>query len=440
MAITRRQAGIIFFIFTVVVSVFLFVWMVFINRGTLIMHGEPLYFLEVPGVGEKLCEDENCKMSIAPGEYAVTVSKRGYYDETLDIEIKRWQEAEFSVAFQYIPNIVESNAKVPYVFPEGYEEFLTETDSINLSAFSETQKDLTDLPASPKAVSFSPNGSYLYIEARNQTVFDLKNDTEQEVDIPEDVEPFWSPDEKKFVYLDINKENQKQTLYQFDVKKNKDEIVTAFLRDFEEYKVYFANDSNKLIVVDLESSPNEVFLVDLNEKSKQVLFVVPGFQELKWSKSGNYFVYSNVVGSTFSTNLYDLPGDESSPVFVNFDLDKVDFTSNDDLIFISNASAEEPIEVEEVSIGFEEALDLFDEVLSEEEAATPEEEEAEEVEVAPAEPVYFINFDRENTEYTDISSISADQRIVVDRIEMKGDDSGVLFWTGVNMYEIRLSE
>ncbi len=95
---------------TVALCAAVFVWIVVLDKGTLTVVGETPYSIEVDGgnlkVSEKKnCSSDRCSLSVPKGDYEVTLTKTGYFDESRSVSILRQQATTLEVAFTFIPTV-----------------------------------------------------------------------------------------------------------------------------------------------------------------------------------------------------------------------------------------------------------------------------------------------------------------------------------------------
>lgn len=89
-----------------------FLWIVVIDEGTLSVTADPPYEISVEGSRLKvretqLCTSDPCELGLPTGEFTLTVSKSGYFEETALITISRGELTTIAFKLDYIPIVGE---------------------------------------------------------------------------------------------------------------------------------------------------------------------------------------------------------------------------------------------------------------------------------------------------------------------------------------------
>ncbi|MDP2690825.1 MAG: hypothetical protein U1C97_03015 [Candidatus Gracilibacteria bacterium] len=91
----------VFFIILLTISG-IFVWVFFLNKGTIILQSDIGFVVELEG--ERIaCETGQCQMKLTPQVYEAVASTDGYYDESFSFEVHRFVEDWKTLRFELIP-------------------------------------------------------------------------------------------------------------------------------------------------------------------------------------------------------------------------------------------------------------------------------------------------------------------------------------------------
>ncbi len=86
----------------IVGSVILYFWGSFINRGTLLVYGQPPFSVEIFQEEEFVCNSSPCEITYKSGQKQLILRKEGYEGIVTEAEIKLWQKNEINVEFKLI--------------------------------------------------------------------------------------------------------------------------------------------------------------------------------------------------------------------------------------------------------------------------------------------------------------------------------------------------
>lgn len=100
---------------TVALCVFVFLWIVVLNKGTVTFSAEPSYTITVTGNRIKglrtiECNTNPCMVSLPTGSYSATLTKDGYFDFVADFNVLRGQTLNLTTMFEFIPTVQEITA------------------------------------------------------------------------------------------------------------------------------------------------------------------------------------------------------------------------------------------------------------------------------------------------------------------------------------------
>lgn len=103
---TSKKPAIFLFIFIFGIAGFSAVWILFLNKGTLVVQGAAPFTLKA-GDETIECVDAPCRLTLRPREYRIIAQKAGFFDAQKNIAVERGKETSVSLEFQFIPALTE---------------------------------------------------------------------------------------------------------------------------------------------------------------------------------------------------------------------------------------------------------------------------------------------------------------------------------------------
>lgn len=79
-----------------------FVWAFYLNLGTVVVKADRGFTLQAGGESYD-CSQGSCTVSLVPKSYELVAQATGYYDESFDLEVRRWHDVEKELVFRLIP-------------------------------------------------------------------------------------------------------------------------------------------------------------------------------------------------------------------------------------------------------------------------------------------------------------------------------------------------
>lgn len=289
----------------VILGILFMVWAFFLNKGKLTVNAEAPFTIQVGQIATVSCTESPCTTELAPGNYTVNLKKSGYRDLSINADIPLWGEDIQDVQFEFIPVL---------------EKLGSEED---LQLFAEPVFETDDLKDTP--------------------IFTEDN---------------------FIAYMAIDPENRKQTLYTRELLEDgldEAQIATSFIRTVDEYAIYpNIKDRKKIAFVDNTGDQSAVYLVDLEEKTKDNILSVPAIFNLKWIAGSDNFLYEGRRENDIQIYIYyyNAESKESSKVAVQTALDNVAFINNQTLIAATTqnvAGTQTPFDLEGRVVSLEEA-------------------------------------------------------------------------------------
>lgn len=196
------------------------VWMLFFNKGTLIVSSTPPFTVRIDTTQTETCDQKDCEIVLAPGNYDISVQKEGYKQFASSVNVPVMGTLRLDVNLTLIPIFTELGLESDLNLFE--EPFIT-----------------TDLQA---------------------------------------------VEEKFIVFIDRNKENGRQTLYYRELQDSSMGVIaTSFTRDLIDYKIFSAIDRfNKIAVIDTTETQSTLYVIDLVAKTRHAVLSMPLIGDAKW--------------------------------------------------------------------------------------------------------------------------------------------------------------
>jgi len=262
----------------VVLGTLFMVWAYFLNKGKLTVNADAPFSIQVGQILDQRCSESPCTVELAPGNYTVTLEKSGYRDLSINSEIPLWGEDIQDIEFEFIPVLEE----------------LGKEEELQIFAEPEFEIDMEDTP--------------IYAE-------------------------------KNFIsYLAIDPESRKQTLYTRELLEDgldDEKIATSFIRTIKEYAIFpNIEEGKKIAFVDKTGEQSAVYLVDLEEKTKDNILSVPAIFDLVWIPGTSNFLYEGRAEeeTTQSVYYFNAETSESSKIAIQTSLANIVFTDSQTLI------------------------------------------------------------------------------------------------------------
>lgn len=299
-----------------VLGILFLIWAVFLNRATIQIKARAPYFITIQGLKTIPCTTDDCVTVVAPGDYAVTLSKPGYRNEQRQIKLSFHGNYQEEVTFNFVPVLSAQTPRQLFALPATthFDLFNTKTAAVDLNIQNNPVQNLAQLPASITDLTFAPDGKTAIVSQTNRISFyDLTTDTLTPLITPAGTQFFYDQAGRYVAYIKRNEGNFLQTLYlqALDEKNNLQTAipVTSFIRDLNNYVISISPDHQKIIVVDQESQNSNLYLVDLQSKNRQSLLQYPVIRDVKWLPNGKDFIFQARAENAVDDDLFLYSGD-----------------------------------------------------------------------------------------------------------------------------------
>ena len=310
----KSLAFTILILVVIVVSVGVFLWGAFINRGTIRFIGPTPFSVEIFGLEKFTCEASPCETSQKIGLQDLVLRKEGYRTLVTEVKVRLWRTVDFNVELEVIPHLenstafptVESESKYELIFDinKNRQKLVLSNDinEIPIVFFPLALKN-AQLFASDKYVFISTVKASYKVNVRSKTSQKL---LARNLDI---LDGKWSLDGKYFIYSSSGSPN----LSVIDTEKNS--ILPLTINSTIDQVEWIYN--NKLIFISDQNYREEAnYQIKLLNSKSVSEFTFAGYDP----ESGIYkkiesfselaFVPEKIIATTNGQTIYFQSGEE----------------------------------------------------------------------------------------------------------------------------------
>ncbi len=101
--LSPRQKGLLMLLGTIGLAVMMFVWMFFLNRGTLVIHAVTVPYTVDLGKTSNICQLNPCRLKLYPHEYQAAFKKEGYFEEQRILSVRLFRTDQVTITLREIP-------------------------------------------------------------------------------------------------------------------------------------------------------------------------------------------------------------------------------------------------------------------------------------------------------------------------------------------------
>ncbi len=275
-------------------------WLFFFNRGTLRVTSEPPFTIQIPEIENTYCEQSACDLPIAVGSYQVAILKPGFETYSIEAVIERGKVTEVIPKFKYVPEVsVEANRwnfELSRDMPQQFQ---------GLSLFD-------DLPV---------------METMSELIGDFDNDFY-----------LWSQTNGRFYFVDKDDETLNHALFAQTTNGQK-ERITIFPRDIENGFLAINATKKKIVMVDTTSNNNQIYVIDLETKSKKKVAAADDVRRVNWTMSDD-LILENVIDGEVKLNLINVESAKIEELPFESDFENVTSKSSGEILFIAGRVAD----------------------------------------------------------------------------------------------------
>lgn len=399
---SRKQA-VIFFIFTLLLVIGIFVWVFYLNKGTIIVSGKPPFTIAVADK-EIRCETLSCEIKLTPRNYRILLKKESFFTDIHDIAVHRGDTQQIAMNLQFIPVVKEVG---PLRLPH--------PDAPLLAAFRD-KATLKNFPQNPAQIAFSSSGKTIIFKVDQK--MHLYNIADEASFIIRNVQadaPLALIGEQAFF---LETENGGHVL-KMVLDEMRTETVVRFDRPFSNPVLVGAPQGNKLLIQEEKEAAFAYYLIDVEKKNRERLEETglknPHFTNFhiifEKEEAGNKKI---VALDPLALDEFELPA---------FDAENISESRPGVFLFLST----QRMDKEETAAG--PAIDtLFKEITRD--AVSPEQFVA---------TVFITEFNAEKNTYRTFAAVPWDEKNPVTKLIAAYEEGKIYFVQGKRLFEIRLT-
>lgn len=274
-------------------AVFYAVWIIFFNKGQVIVEGVPPFNVSFSG-SSYTCLEQQCLYKLNAREYSYTISKEGYFDQAGYVDVVRGKSVIISYEEVFEAKPLTGVDYPMLSLPVGYSKFEERLMDISLFHLLQDGYQLSRMPKKNNDIIFSPSGGgAILFEDGAVSYYDTESFEINEIEVLKDAYSIaWNADENAVYSIIFDEASKKDALVRFNLEDESLEKDVYFLRNVDEYSLSVSPDERYIILVDTTSNINTLYVVDREEKTRTNVFEGYAVQEGKWSRDGNYYIFS----------------------------------------------------------------------------------------------------------------------------------------------------
>ncbi len=317
----KKHWGLIFFLLMVLASIAVFFWSTYFYLGYLVVESEAPFLVEIEGVKEVDCQDSPCEIKLRPGNYELTLKKENYFDDHQEVNIQWWKKKEIRAQFFHQPYLEVEGELDEINVPknsrgENYEDNREEV-SLNSLLREKDLSGLNNFSGKIERISFSPEGeSFLIFLESGVRLYDSEKGELIGAALSSQANFAWDIQGDKILFLEKEKELHK--LFLWDLSGKKVDLITSF-ESLEGPIISFSALAQRALIVD---KGKDLYLIDLEKKSKEKIPNELSFGRIKWSRKGDHIALEGEKEGIEVVYLMEVGKKKvfSSPIFTSFDL------------------------------------------------------------------------------------------------------------------------
>lgn len=283
---SKKQA-ILFFFFTLAAAAGVLAWVFFLNKGTLVVEGAAPFSVYA-GAESVNCSSSPCSLKLVPRKYTISAKKDGFFDESGEIEIKRWVESKFAFSFKMIPKLnLVGKAVLPNSFVPLRPPFL---GASKLEKFPQGVAEAT--------AAFSASGEKALLTlGKDFYIYDAKNPSVTKLDIPASYGPIWAGE--KIVFLEDSASGQILKLW----NNGNSSPIVSFERPFKFPTLLGSQSGKYVLIAEKTGDDTSYYLVDTTNKTRKKM--APKIAAYKANWAGDYIIFEENIGKQTNVSFVD---------------------------------------------------------------------------------------------------------------------------------------
>ncbi|MBI2463532.1 hypothetical protein HYV57_01090 [Candidatus Peregrinibacteria bacterium] len=350
-------------------------WMFVLNKGTIEVQAEPPYRVILAKGPEILCEIDPCVIKIFPHDYTLTFEKSGYYRETKQLSISRWQKTFLKITPTFIPMLKKRSA--------------AEITSENGDTWM-TRKGEPRLPENSAAAQGKAKNIFFYLEQK--------------------------------------KSDAAQSLIKMDREKKIVETLAIFPNTISSAKLFLSNDENVVVVVDATEEIRKMYVVDIEKKTRKRILDQKGVDSVKISPSSRFIIFMAEMEGKYAVYIFDMENENKETLALTpSELEKFIWMPSDTFVGATARNIKKKTDstyfsVERVKVEFEEKIELKS--LKNDSSKNISEIF---IEYFPLEKIYRIVYEPK-----------AEESMKIKNIRLSDDEKNIYFESFDEFYELQL--
>jgi hypothetical protein len=410
--------------------VFWIVWGVVLNKGTIVFsYTRPPYTVQIEQE-QKTCLERECEFWLPVGPRAYTITKDGYYEKSGSVNVVRDKKITENILLEFIPQAAEGTVYKTYQLPAGYSKFLESLKEISLFAELPENLELKGLPKIINNLIFSMSGQKALVFEQNKfSLYSTDNASSKEIDALESVSAVFSKDESELYTVSYDKSAKKYALKKISLNtETPSESLVYFGRDVKNYEIKISDSGGLVALADKTFSPEILYLIDLNAKSRTNIFEGYLIETGSWSASGEIFIFkAKALNENFSS-VYYYRADDKTLQKLDADIELSNFSFIDgQAAFVSSQGYRITNYSVPYSIQFEEMI-------------APSTIEGITAEDSGGKSMILAKWDLTDGQFYLVKDLSGIISTVPEKIELSPDGKTVRMLIEGQIYDIRISE
>jgi hypothetical protein len=218
-------------------AIFLFLWGIYLNRGTISITADPPFTVITTDGKQTQCESSPCKITQKIGLRDLILVKQGHESISTEITVKLWRTVDLEVEFQVNPYI-ESIEKLPESDEEINYEIVFDEQTQNYKLISSTDDQKRAIVYFQKKISspliFSSEFSALIVDQKSNLTYRIdilgaEREVVQDFDFSEIENGIWSQEGSRFAFT------QTDSPYVWLLDENNEVKETSFNKEKTSY-------------------------------------------------------------------------------------------------------------------------------------------------------------------------------------------------------------
>jgi hypothetical protein len=275
----QRQLRLVLMIFLFCFGVLIYLYFFKFNQGKLTITGPAPFVIEVENT-EISCSQSPCSKVLQSGRYQIALRKEGFFAIEQEVEITRNSQSIIEADFKIIPTlnqIAEIDGSMSFLIQYPREFY----------SWNEVLPENSDLDFINEFIEI--NGG----------------------------KPFaWHQNSKSFFYLDFDKVDNLQKIFQFSKNDPTPKALVATRRDLQSAMIAVSTNAQQIAVTETANTNQGFYLMNLNDSSSRFIEGFENAQEFQFLND-DYLLIESFVDNSKETHLVD----SSTLTSVRLDID-----------------------------------------------------------------------------------------------------------------------